>query len=170
MTRSLASAITTPFRSVSSAQPVCLLRIATGITSPSVILYHDLPITGSITFGGETYSPRPMDVPEQRFQDTRENGTISVRIGDADGTLAGYIASGATFQYVRVRLQLTDRSVIDAAGSAVIRNDYFVESYDRAEGFVTLNLAPLYGVFSLEVPITTFTRSEFPGLPPSSLA
>lgn len=164
MTRGTASALTTPFRSTDDAAPVWLVRIATGLTSPTYLRYHDAPQVESLTFDSEAYVPWGMDVPEQRLQAATETGSVPLRLADPAGTLAGYILSRG-FYNQRVNVRLTDRAVIDAGGTTALRHDYFVEGAEIEEGAVTLSLRPLYGVFGIEVPGGTITRAEFPGLP-----
>jgi len=164
VTRGTAAALTTPLRSTDDAAPVWLVRIATGLTSPTYLNYHDQPQVESITFDGVTYVPWGMDVPEQRLQASTETGTVPLRLADPAGTLGGYVLSRGLYNQ-RVNVRLTDRAVIAASGTTAIRHDYFVESADMEEGAVTLGLRPLYGVFGIEVPGGTITRAAFPGLP-----
>lgn len=167
MTRGTAAALTTPFRSAGDAKMVSLVRIATGMASPAVLRYHDAPQMEALTFGGESYDPRPMDVPEQRIEAATETGAIALRIADPDAVLAGYVLAGNDFAYQRATLRVTDRAVIDAAGTAAIRADYFVESVSMEEGAVVFALKPLFGVFAMDVPHRVLTRADFPGMPPS---
>jgi len=164
MTRGTAAALTTPLRSTDDAAPVWLVRIATGLTSPTYLRYHDQSQVETITFDGEAYSPWGMDVPESRLQASTETGTVPLRLADPAGTLGGYVLSRGLLNQ-RVNVRLTDRAVIDAAGTTSLRHDYFIEGADMEEGAVTLALRPLYGVFGIEVPGGTITRADYPGLP-----
>ena len=164
MTLGTGSAFTTPARSSGDHKAVWLVRIATGLTAPTVLRYHNAPQVATITWDSESYSPRNFDPPEHRRENATETSTVSLRIPDDDATLVGYVLSRGLFNQ-RVRLYYTDRAVIDAAGTAAIRADYFVEGANAEEGAVVLTLRPLTGAFGIEVPRKKITRAEFPGLP-----
>lgn len=168
MTRGTPGAVTTPFRSTSSAVPVWLVDIPTGLTSPATLRYTSW--AHALTFGAQTYSPWPMDVPQQQMQGPGESGTFTLRLGDADGVLGGYIDAGATFEGRKVVLYLTDESCTGGAGTDAVKDTYVVESYSRGEGFVALNLRPLFGVFQTRLPVEVTTRKEFAGLPQAPTA
>lgn len=164
MTLGTASAFTTPARSSGDHRPVWLVRIATGLTSPTVLRYHSAAQVEALTWGGESYEARAFEAPEVRREDGAETQTAALRLADPGGTLLGYALSRGLYNQ-RVRVYYTDRAVVDAAGSAAIRADYFVEGASGEEDVLTLSLRPLTGVFSIEVPRKKVTRAEFPGLP-----
>jgi hypothetical protein len=166
-TRSFPAALTTPWETT-TPDPVWLVKIATGAVSPTHLYYTDADESAS--FDGATYSPRPLDVPEQRFEDVAETGSKQLRIGDADEVLVGHLGAGITFENQLVTLHLTDRSVLDAGGTSALSNVYICESVEHGEGFFTLNLRPLFAAFSIVGPRRVFTRASFPGLPVGPLA
>lgn len=164
MTLGTGSTFTTPARSAGDHRPVWLVRIATGLSSPSVLRYHNAPQVAALTWDSESYEPRTFDPPEQRRENATETGSISLRIADPDATLVGYALSRALYNQ-RVRLYYTDRAVIDAAGTDALRADYYVEGANAEEGSLVLTLRPLTGAFGIEIPRKRITRAEFPGLP-----
>lgn len=169
MSRGTASSLTTPFRGVDDARPIWLIRIATGMPSPTALRYHDARQSEAITFDGESYSARGVDIPDQRIQASTETGSIPLRVQDPDGVLAGYVLARHSFADQRVILRLTDRAVIDAGGTAAYRQDYLVEGVDLEEGAVVFTLRPQYGVFATDVPGGEMTRADFPGIPHGAL-
>lgn len=164
MTLGTGSALTTPARSSGDHKPVWLVRIATGLTSPTVLRYHSASQVEALTWDGESYAARPFDPPEVRREDGTETQSMTLRIADPDGTIFGYALSRGLYNQ-RARAYYTDRAVIDAGGSAAIRADFKVEGVTAEEGVVVLTLQPLTGAFGIEVPRKRITRAEFPGLP-----
>lgn len=164
MTRGTSSTVTTPFRSADDAQPVWLVKVVYG---SGTLRYTNWD--AAVTWDSATWTPRPLDLPEQRIESQSEAGGIALRIGDADRALGAIVEAGETFGNRRVTIVLTDAAALGGSGTAGVRNDYLCESYERGEGFLVLNLRPLFAVFSQEVPLRVFTRTEFPGLPPNPM-
>lgn len=169
MSRGTDAAVTNPFRGV-TPKPVTFVQIATGIAAPATLRYTDAPV--SLTWNGQTWTARPLAIPEMRMESQGEAGGASLRIGDGDGVLAGYMDSGgATFEDQRVVFYLTDLTVVEASGTAAIQETFVVESYERGEGYLVLHLRHLLAVAGLvETPIRIYQRSTHPGLAPSGAA
>ncbi len=157
------AAVLTPFRSTGDARPLWLVEIATGIASPT-----HLRVTNharSLTFGGNTYTARPFKPGEQSVSvESNADGT-TIEVADLDSAIAGYIASGATFQNAAVELYFTDVAATGGATSYGYLGSYLVESYTQNDGRVTFHCRPLLAVFGIEIPIRLMTRQDYPGLP-----
>lgn len=162
MSRSLPAGLLTAFRS-ETPNPLWLLHIETAGSPANVRLAG---YDGDITFAGQTWSARPIDVPEIAAENHTEAPTIEVRIGDADGYFGTLLAAGITFGGRKVRLYRTDLSMVGASSALTdaFADTFFVEGFTRAHGWAVLRLRSLLTVFDIDVPITTTTHTEFPGL------
>ncbi len=160
-TRSLDATVATPFRSTSDAEPLWLVDIPTGLTSPTTLRYTTSP--ESVTFGSQTYSPLPQAPPTQSFGGPGEPGEVSLTLGDADVYLCGLIEAGAVFEGRTAVMHLTDRTATGGSGSYSVADEYVIEKVDRGEGFVTLHMRNSFGTFDKKCPPLA-TRAIFPGL------
>lgn len=163
MGRSTPSAVTTPFRA-ESPEPVWLLHVVTGGTPANVyVTSYD----GAVAFAGLTFTPRPLEVEEVALEDQSEAPTLSIRLGDADAYWQTLLAAGCDFVGRRVTLYRTDASAVGTGSAATdsIYEVFLVHSWKRVEGGIQLVLRSLLAVFDQQVPISSVTRREFPGMP-----
>lgn len=167
MTRGTNAVVTTPSRSTSDARPVWLFDIATGGVPANLRL---TTWDESVTWDSSVFTPWPFDVSEIAIEQQSETANVTVVCGDADGVLSGYIESGMFRGGQEAKLIRTDFAATGGAGAYAIRDDYFLESWERVVGGVRFVLRPLLSVFSVEVPLMTVSRTQFPGLPPSDFA
>lgn len=163
MARGTAVGVTSPFRGV-TPRPVWFLHLATGLASPANVYYTTSD--KSETWNSLTWSPRPLGLPNVEASNQGESFDGAIEIGDADGVLAGYIdTSGATFADVRAVLYLTDRTVVEAGGTAEISETFVCEGYERGEGYLRLHVRSLMSyAANVETPLRVFTKTDFPGL------
>ena len=165
MSRGTPSAVTTPLRA-EGPQPVWLVDIETG-GSPANLRFASYD--GDVLLGGYTFSARAFQPPDIATTKQSEAPTVELRIADADGYFQTLIAAGITFGGRRVRVYRTDLSASGSAAAITdaMRDDFFVEGMTRAEGAAIFRLRGVLGIFDLEVPQRTVTRSDYPGMPPS---
>jgi len=146
----------------SEMKPTVLMTIATG-TSPATIYVTTNEVDMAFPTGGQTYTARPMIVPDVMISGTEaKNG--SVTFADADHYWQTWLES-TDFRFQKVSVMLVER---DTLGSALYRrlDTMRVRRVDRAPRAVTFELEPLTGILGvLKVPKRTLSRDEFPGLP-----
>ncbi len=165
--RSISSTVLNPFRTASSAIPVWLIEIPTGLTSPTTLRYCSAEF--DITWNSLVWSKYPMVPPTQRFEGPGEAGGLSITIGDADHYLNDLVENGASFEGQTVVVYLTDIAATGGSGSASIPDEYIIESVIRGEGYITFNLRNQFGSFDKKVPGRLMLRSTFRGLAPGPL-
>lgn len=168
MSRTFPAALATVLRS-EKIQPVWLCHISTG-GSPADLRFS--AYDGDISFASQTWSRRPFDAPEISAEDHNDAPTRELRIADADGYFQTLLAGGITFGSRRVRLYLTDLTLV-GTGSALtdaIVSHFIIEGFTRVHGWAVLRLRSLLSVFEIDLPLTTVTHSEFPGLVDSGAA
>lgn len=163
MSRGTPSAVTTPYRS-EGPDPLLLVHIETGGT-PADLRYTSWE--AAVEMGGVTWSPRPLELDDTRLEAHTEAGSTDLRIGDGDGYFQTLVAAGVDLTNQRVRLYRTSGAALGSGQplTDAIRDDWYVESWDRVHGVVVLHLRPLLSIFDIDVPRTTVTRAEFPGIP-----
>ena len=146
----------------SEMKPTVLMTIATG-TSPATIYVTTNEVDMAFPTGGQTYTARPMIVPDVMISGTEaKNG--SVTFADADHFWQTWLES-TDFRFQRVEMKLIER---DTMGSEVYRrlDTLRVRRVDRATRSVTFLVEPLTGILGVfKIPKKTLSREEFPGLP-----
>lgn len=162
MSRTLPAPLASALRA-EAVNPVWLAHIETG-GSPADLRFAGYD--GDVTFGGATWSARPVEVPEFSIENHNEAPTVELRIGDADGYFQTLLAAGIDLRGRKVRLYRTDLSVTGSSSALTdsLADTFFVEGLARAHGWILLRLRSLLTVLDIEVPLTTVTVSEFPGL------
>jgi hypothetical protein len=167
VSRGTPSSVTTPYRS-EAPEPLWLLHLETGGT-PADVRYANFD--GEISWGGQTWSHRGIQVDDIHQEGIETVEPLSIRLADGDSNWKTLLDGGAQFEGTRVRLYRTDRDVVAAGGAITeaVREDFFVESVVRIHGAVELRCRPMLAVFSIEVPLQTVTRTEFPGIPRTAI-
>lgn len=161
MTRGIPAGVSTDSQSRTPA-PVLLAEIATGKT-PAFLRFT--PFGRPVTFGGNVFSSRRLEVDEVRVQGTAQASSLQLRVDDTDGTLHAIVQAGGDFQNQRVKLYRTNVGSTGSGGTDSILDVYIVDFYQRAGRAFAFSLKPLVAVFDVEVPLRTMTRDDFPGMP-----
>ncbi len=163
MARGTPSAVTTPFRD-EVPEPITLVHIQLDGTAADQYL-----CTGEVDveMGGLTWTARPLEHGDGQLESHNETGGVDLHIADTDEWWKTQIDSGAVFTGNRVTMYRTDRSALGSAQplTDAIRDDFIIETWERAQGAIRIPLAPLLSLLDLEVPLATVTRREFPGIP-----
>lgn len=163
MSRSTPSAVTTPYRS-EVPEPITLLHLRLEGTYADQYL-----CTGEadVEMGGLTWTARPFEHGDGQLESHAESGGIDLHMADGDGWWETMLAAGAVFAGKRVTMYRTDRSALGSAQplTDAIRDDFIMDTWERAQGVVRIPLLPLLSRLSIDVPLGTMTRREFPGIP-----
>lgn len=170
MSRTVVAGLLTSFRTASSAEPIRLVSIPTGLTSPSTLRYATTNF--AVTWGSQTWSAWPIAPTSRRFDGPGEGGGVTLVLADADGTLAGYVASGATFEGQTITEHLTDLSRTTEAGgdgTGSIPDEYEIQSVSYGDGFFSITAARPTDPFDRKIPRRVMNRTRWPGLAPGPI-
>lgn len=143
-------------------RPVWLARISTG-TSPATVYVTSWNVDVAFpSSGGNTYSSRPMQVPEMGLGEESEGGGVrELRLGDGDGY---WKALGATWPDKRVVLLRVDADHLSTSSRAY-RNDFIVDAPEWGDRELVLHLLPFRAKSRRMIPRDLVTRTLFPGHP-----
>ena len=150
-------------RQSDTPEPVVLVKIATGATSPDFVRLARRGFTE--TFASEAYVFRPFELDAGAVRGTSDAPTRALRIVDLDGYFVGLIAAGVEFQGQEVEVFETYQAGTGGSGSAAQVDVYVVDFYEQAGGVFSLTLKPLHAAFDEEIPRRKLTRDVFPGIP-----
>jgi len=160
--RGLPSGLATD-RQSDSPEPVVLVRIATGVASPTFLRYGRRGL--SETFDGETFTHRLFELDAGAVRGTSDAPTRQLRLDDSDGYLAGLVVAGVEFQGQEVEVFETYAGGLGGAGDDSQLDVYIVDFYEQAGHVLALTLKPLHAAFDEEIPRRKITRDVFPGIP-----
>lgn len=148
-------------------EPLWLVHVETG-GSPADLRFAGYD--GDVTFGGSTWSRRPIEVPEYSIENHTEAPTIELRVANADGYFDTLIAAGITFGGRRVKVYRTDLSLVGSSSALTdaMTDTFYVESFVRSQGWVILRLRNIVKVLDTELPLRVVDRNTFPGIPDST--
>lgn len=164
MPRSMPAGLQTAL-AAEAVELVYLFELGTGGGSPDPV--RICSGDGIVSFASNDWTPRPLEFDETGVEPHHEAASLQLRLADADGYWKTLQDAGALFTGERARLFRVPRSLLGAGSVEAdsIRDTFIVESWERAQGAISLNLQPLLGLLELEVPLATVTRREFPGIP-----
>ena len=121
-----------------------------------------------VTFGSLTFTATPVQYGKIQVDRHDEQGGITLKLPDVDGSIAALVLLSYTFRETRVRFWVTDLVATGGAGTDGILSVFYVESVECEDGAVTFHLRSSFAIFDAQLPRGTMTRTEFPGLPSDS--